>query len=429
MPRWPSGVRRRSASTRRCWPSCSAPPSCASCSTPMRSPTSSARSPGSPTIGARTASTRCTTCCAPSATSRSDEAIARGATAAGPRRARGVAPRHPGAHRRRAALAGDRGRRPGARRARRGPAGRRAGSVHRAGQGSARRSGLALRPHARAVPPVRRRGPARPRRRRRRRGPGPAGDHRPDRPGRVPARAAPRSSGATPRSCAWCAAARWRRCARRSSRCRRWRWPGSRRPGKASARGRRAASTAVLRAVEQLAGVPMPASALESLVLPSRVADYQPDHARRAHLERRGGVDRRRLRWPATTAGSCSPRPRSPRCCLPPPDPVDGERPAPCSRSLEPGSAVFFRALADRLPERHRRRRRRGRLGAGLGRRADQRHARAGARPARFRLAHRARPQAARAAHPVRPLRRSGRRADGRRTPSRPAHDGAAAGR
>src|SRR5262249_19170002 len=32
----------------------------------------------------------------------------------------------------------------------------------------------------------------------------------------------------------------------------------------------------VLRAVEQLAGVPLPASALETLVLPSRVAGYSP---------------------------------------------------------------------------------------------------------------------------------------------------------
>ena len=32
----------------------------------------------------------------------------------------------------------------------------------------------------------------------------------------------------------------------------------------------------VLRAVEQLAGLPLPASALESLILPARVADYSP---------------------------------------------------------------------------------------------------------------------------------------------------------
>ena len=32
----------------------------------------------------------------------------------------------------------------------------------------------------------------------------------------------------------------------------------------------------LLRVIEQLAGVPLPASALESLVLPSRVADYSP---------------------------------------------------------------------------------------------------------------------------------------------------------
>ncbi len=46
----------------------------------------------------------------------------------------------------------------------------------------------------------------------------PAGRARPGRRGRVPARRDRAASGATPTCCGWCAAARWRRCARRSSR-------------------------------------------------------------------------------------------------------------------------------------------------------------------------------------------------------------------
>ena len=77
-------------------------------------------------------------------------------------------------------------------------------------------------------------------------------------------------------------------------------------------RGPRAESDGVLRAVEQLAGVPLPASALESLVLPAG----SPTTRRRCSTS---------SRWPArcsgpapgrcraTTAGSCSPRPTSRR--------------------------------------------------------------------------------------------------------------------
>ena len=50
----------------------------------------------------------------------------------------------------------------------------------------------------------------------------------------------------------------------------------------------------VLRAVEQLAGVPVPASALESLVLPAPRRRLLPGAARRADPGRRGRVDRRR---------------------------------------------------------------------------------------------------------------------------------------
>ena len=74
---------------------------------------------------------------------------------------------------------------------------------------------------------------------------------------------------------ACCAAARWPRCAGRSSRCRPGRWPRSCPAGSRSARPARGVE-AVAAAVEQLQGVAVPASALERLVLPARVADYSP---------------------------------------------------------------------------------------------------------------------------------------------------------
>ncbi len=58
----------------------------------------------------------------------------------------------------------------------------------------------------------------------------------------------------------------------------------------------------VLRAVEQLAGVPLLASALESLILPSRVADYAPGMLDELTLAGEV-VWTGRVRWPATTAG------------------------------------------------------------------------------------------------------------------------------
>ncbi len=61
------------------------------------------------------------------------EALERGATAAAVGRTRSDAPRNPGAGRRRRAMAGNRGRRTGPRRTRRGPAGRNSRGVHRAG--------------------------------------------------------------------------------------------------------------------------------------------------------------------------------------------------------------------------------------------------------------------------------------------------------
>ncbi len=101
--------------------------------------------------------------------------------------------------------------------------------------------------------------------------------------------AAPARTTATSRSCAGSGGARWPRCAPRSSRspprpsaasCRR----GSTSPGSRSWPPRRATRTGhalrgvdgLARVVEQLAGYPVPASALETLVLPARVVDYAP---------------------------------------------------------------------------------------------------------------------------------------------------------
>ena len=107
-----------------------------------------------------------------------------------------------------------------------------------------------------------------------------------------PARA---PSGATPRCCAGCAAGRWPRCARRSSRSSpptlgRFLpvWQTSR------CGGRLRGVDGVLTVVEQLAGCAVPASALEPLVLGSRVVRLPARDARRAHRHRRGALGRPR---------------------------------------------------------------------------------------------------------------------------------------
>ncbi len=104
----------------------------------------------------------------------------------------------------------------------------------------------------------------------------------------------------------------------------------------------------LLRTVEQLAGVPLPASALESLVLASRVADYVP--AMLDELTLAGEV-----LW--TGAGALAgndgwvvlaPAEIAP-LVLPPAEDIDAQIHAALA-TLEPGSAVFFRALAERAP-------------------------------------------------------------------------------
>jgi ATP-dependent Lhr-like helicase len=103
----------------------------------------------------------------------------------------------------------------------------------------------------------------------------------------------------------------------------------------------------LLRVIEQLSGVPLPASAVESLILPNRVADYTP--ALLDELTLAGEV-----MW--TGAGSLAgndgwvvfaPTDLAP-LVLPEPEPVDSETAAAITRLLADDQAMFFRALAER---------------------------------------------------------------------------------
>jgi len=114
--------------------------------------------------------------------------------------------------------------------------------------------------------------------------------------------------------------------------------------GAGSARG----ADGLLRAVEQLAGVPLPASALESLVLPSRVADYSP-----------GLLDELSLAGEVVWAGAGSipgndgwialaPAEIAP-LVLPPPDKVTDPLAIAVRDCLAADEALFFRSLLDRI--------------------------------------------------------------------------------
>ena len=103
------------------------------------------------------------------------------------------------------------------------------------------------------------------------------------------------------------------------------------------------------RAIEQLAGAPIAASALESMVLPARVADYSPALLDQLTLSGDvvGGAPARSVR---PTAGSCWRRPTPPNCCC------RGGRdhldPNARSDRRRAGrrSGPLFRALADHAP-------------------------------------------------------------------------------
>jgi ATP-dependent Lhr-like helicase len=120
-------------------------------------------------------------------------------------------------------------------------------------------------------------------------------------------------------------------------------WQGVAAQGARAARG----VDGLARVVEQLAGVPLPASALETLVLPSRVVGYSP--VLLDELTLAGEV-----LW--TGAGSLagadgwivlSPADPAP-LLLPPPDEVSGDLADTLLQALAGDQAMFFRALADR---------------------------------------------------------------------------------
>ena len=135
----------------------------------------------------------------------------------------------------------------------------------------------------------------------------------------------------------------------------------------------------LLRAVEQLAGAPVPACALETLVLPARVADYSP--ALLDELTAAGEVI-----WAGAGAlpgndGWLALAPADvAELLLPAPATLELADPAPAVlAALDGDQALFFRDAV--RPGRLDRRRRAGRgaLGAGVGRAAHQRHAGAAA--------------------------------------------------
>ena len=318
--RWPSAGRRRSRSTRRCSPSCSAAPSCASCSTPTRSPRSRPSCSGCPTTG----SARDVEGAADLLRVLGDLIDGRGARAGRRRRAwlaeleaprRAIRVRIAGEER----WVADRGRRPAARRAR-----------HRRCRSACPRRSLEpvadplgdlvapLRPHARPVPAGRRRRPVRARRRGRHRRPAAAGRHR---PGGRRASSGPAAAGTE-----WCDAEVLRLAApplagdaapggRAGPARRAGPLPaglaGRRRPALRGRRRRAARRRAARRARSSRR------RALESLVLPGPGARLLPRAARRADQRRRGAVGRRRRAARRRRLGRPRTRPTPRRCCCP----------------------------------------------------------------------------------------------------------------
>ena len=284
-PRSPSAAPRRSRSTRGCSPSCSAGPSCASCSTPRCSPRSRPSCSASPrTAGPATprASPTCCGCSARSAPPRSPPAASTGADAA--------------------AWLTDAGRRPARGR---GPDRRRGALVPRSRTSAGCATGSASRcppgtPEAFTEPVDDPLGDL-VGRYARTHGPFPADEvaarlglgvavvrHTLQPAGRRAGGCSRASSGPPGSGAEWCDAEVLRRLRRRSlARLRKevepvdpaalgrflpaWQHVSTRR-SRSSLRG----VDGVLAVIEQLAGCPVPASALESLVLPARVADYQP---------------------------------------------------------------------------------------------------------------------------------------------------------
>ena len=167
-------------------------------------------------------------------------------------------------------------------------------------------------------------------------------------------RAAGAPNGATVRCCGCCGGGAWRGCARKRSRwsppssagsCRRG--TGSSLPAPASRR--RADAGVVLEAVERLAGAPVPASALETLILPSRVPGYSP--AMLDELTAAGEVV-----WAgAGTVGSgdgwlvLAPAESAPLLLPEPAEPTMTPLHGAVLTALAGGGALFFRMLSDRV--------------------------------------------------------------------------------
>ncbi|HEU5355479.1 MAG TPA: ATP-dependent helicase [Actinocrinis sp.] len=108
----------------------------------------------------------------------------------------------------------------------------------------------------------------------------------------------------------------------------------------------------VLRAVEQLAGVPVPASALERLILPSRVSDYQP--AMLDELTSGGEVVWAGAGALAVDDGwiALAPAAIAP-FVLPEPTPLDDASPAQWAllSALERDAGLFFRSLVEHVTQ------------------------------------------------------------------------------
>ena len=104
----------------------------------------------------------------------------------------------------------------------------------------------------------------------------------------------------------------------------------------------------VLGVVEQLAGAPIPASALESLVLPARLPGYVP--ALLDELTASGEVTWTGCGTLAGSDGWVSLAPADVADLLlpePEPEPTDGELHRAVLHALDGGGALFFRQLSD----------------------------------------------------------------------------------
>ncbi|MEV0127054.1 DEAD/DEAH box helicase [Dactylosporangium sp. NPDC050688] len=107
---------------------------------------------------------------------------------------------------------------------------------------------------------------------------------------------------------------------------------------------------AVAAAVEQLQGIPMPASAVERLILPARVADYTPAYldelcASGDLLWSGGGAIGEHDGWISLAFADTAP------LLLPPPAEVGGPLHAAILTALAGGQALFLRTLAERVNE------------------------------------------------------------------------------